>query len=146
MKVLLIGFMAIFSASSALACSCAEMVAKELVKDSDMLFVGFPTTDSVLTGEDDSDFGTKENMTKFQVTRGFINANSEVTLFSHDGYEASCGVIMKAYDGVYLISGYKNPESGKTHFDSCSLGFVGNEDTYKTIMKLEKLLPISDVN
>ena len=139
MKLLLIGLITVFSASSALACSCAEMVAEDLTKESDMLFVGYPTTDSILTGEEDSDFGTKENMTKFQVTRGFINAASEVTLFSHDGYEASCGVIMKAYDGVYLISGYKNPESGKTHFNSCSLGFVGNEDTYNTILKLESL-------
>lgn len=139
MKLLMLGLITLFTTSSAFACSCAEMEASELLKDSDMLFVGYPSTDSILTGGTDSDFGGKENVTKFEVTRGFVNAKSEVTLYSHNAYEASCGVVLKAYDGVYLVSGYKDPKTGKTHFNSCSMGFVGYEGTYQTILELEKL-------
>jgi len=141
MKLLLIGILSLMGASTAMACSCAQMEAEDLLKSSDMLFVGYPSSDTVLTGERADDFSTlKENVTEFGVTKGFVNTTAKkVKLYSHNGVAASCGIELKAYDGVYLVSAYKDPETGKTQTSSCDLGYVGNEETYNTIIKLEKL-------
>ena len=142
MKLLLIGLVTIMTTTSAIACSCAMLTADKLLETSDTVFVGVPAGDSVLTGEVDSEWPTEmENKTPFYITKGYKNAKNNMTmdLFSTKGNGANCGINFQSDNGVYVVSAYKDPITGKLMTSSCNIAYLGSTYAIDLVKNLEEL-------
>lgn len=133
MKLLLLTILLGISAASfkAHGCSCAEWEgASEILSQSDMVVLGVPTDNGQFYSSD-PEMG--EDLYRFgiNIVKRFKGKYKKfMYVVSSLGNGANCGLYMKKYDGLYLLTGFKVPGEKYYYTTGCDVGYVTPDDEH----------------
>lgn len=135
---LIVSLVALMSIDTVLACSCEFLSAKEVYENSEAIFLGIPTNDS-LKRAGEPELGGDLNKTRFSVVRNYKKANwKSLIVESYDDSGSNCGANFKKDDGLWLIFASKN-SNGTYSTDGCNVRGLTSPEGLKFLRELNNI-------
>ena len=139
MKLLVLSLMAIFTTTSAMACSCALSTAQQMLDRAEVLVYASPSRDSQIAPLPNSLNDPYVMMTNFRVIKKFKGTEKESLRIITSLPVISCGMSFKAGGAPLIISAYKDRVSGLLTTSACSLKYVSSESSFDFLVELANL-------
>ena len=140
MKLLVLSLMAIFTTTSAMACSCAFSTAEELLTRSEKLVFAAPVRDSSIAPLPNGSSDPYVMMTEFKVIKNFKGSDTDnLRIISSLPLGGNCGLSFKKGGEPLIISAYKDRVSGLLTTSSCSVRYISYESGFDFMVELANL-------
>lgn len=143
MKTLLFLCLFLINLPAAIACSCAELNADELLRDRSAVVLAIAQGSSIVITRERSDeddwVGTTGMLTTFKVITDYKSTGTKIiNVISNPPELGRCGAEFK--DGeVIVLSTIEHPTTFEMITTACSVSWLDNSKTYKLMMELDSI-------
>lgn len=126
---------------TAVACTCADLTAEDLLQESDTVVLAIAQGDSVEIIREQSDeddwVGTTGMLTSFKVITNYKSVGKKsINVITNPPELGSCGANFKSGE-VVVLSTIQHPTTFEMVASACSVSWLDNSKTYELMMKLD---------